>query len=92
MKNVGIKNLKNQLSQYLSYVKRGEDVLISERGRIIARIIQENPKVSSIKQDLLPLVRQGLIKFPVNKIEKDFPDPVRISGKPVSESVIEDRR
>ncbi len=92
MKSTGIKELKNQLSRYLTYVKRGEDVVITERGRVIARIIQENPQKPSLRQELHQLITQGLITFPTSKIDRKVPDPVEISGRPVSEMAIEDRR
>jgi prevent-host-death family protein len=39
MISAGIKELKNNLSRYLSQVKNGEDILITERGKAIARIL-----------------------------------------------------
>ena len=92
MISAGIKDLKNQLSRYLTYVKGGEDVVITERGKVIARIVQENSQKTSLRQALLPLIEQGLITFPINKIDKDIPDPVEVPGRPVSEIAIEDRR
>lgn len=35
---VGVRDLKNQLSQYLQHVKHGEKVLVTEHNRIIAEI------------------------------------------------------
>jgi prevent-host-death family protein len=48
MITAGIKELKNQLSRYMGYVKRGDDVLITERGRVIARVVKEgSPRVGT---------------------------------------------
>ena len=48
IKTVGIKALKDQLSEYLRYVKTGSVVLITDRGNIIAELhepsIEINPK------------------------------------------------
>ena len=92
MVSTGIKELKNNLSRYLSLVKKGEDVLITERGRTIARIIQENSKSSSIREALSPLVEKGLLTLPDQKVDKEIPAPIKVPGKPVSEMAIEDRR
>jgi len=92
MITTGIKDLKNKLSRYLSYVKDGEEVLVTERGKVIARIIAENTQKASLFQALHHLVRQGLVTLPTEKIDKDIPDPMEIPGKPVSEMAIEDRR
>lgn len=92
MITAGIKDVKNKLSHYLSLIKGGEDVLITERGKVIARIICEKPPKNSLRQALHPLIMNGLISFPANKLNKEFPDPVKIPGKPVSEMAVEDRR
>lgn len=89
---VGVKELKNQLSRYLSHVKIGQDVLITERGKVVARIIQEESVRSRTREVLQPLIEQGLVTLPSLSIEKDFQDPVELPGKPVSDMVIEDRR
>jgi len=92
MLSAGVKELKNNLSRYLACVKKGEDVLITERGRIIARIIQEEPENASWREALSHLMVKGLITLPSRKIDKDFPAPVEVPGKPISEMAIEDRR
>ena len=40
---VGIRDLKNQLSQYLKHVKMGERVLITEHNKVIAEISLPKP-------------------------------------------------
>lgn len=92
MLSTGIKNLKNNLSRCLLIVKKGQDVLITERGKVIARIIKDQPNKKSVAESLRPLVVKGMITIPTRQIAKDIPDPLEISGKPVSEMVIEDRR
>ena len=88
----GIKELKNNLSRYLARVKMGQDILISERGKTIARIIKEDPKNSSIRVALTPLIEKGQIILPSHKIKKESLSPVKATGKPASKMVVEDRR
>jgi len=92
MISAGIKELKNNLSRYLSQVKKGEDILVTERGKAIARIIRDDPKDISLREALSPLVVKGLVKLPGQKIYREIAPPVKLRGKPVSEMVIEDRR
>ncbi len=92
MITAGIREFKNKLSHYLSYVKKGEDVLITERGKVIARVIQENSQKISLRKALQPLIMKGLISLPVQELNKEVPDPIAVPGKPISEMVIEDRR
>lgn len=43
MKTVGVRDLKNKLSKYLSLVKDGETVLVTDHGEVIAEIRQPSP-------------------------------------------------
>ena len=92
MISAGIKEVKNNLSRLLSRVKAGEEILITDRGRPVARIVKENHGVNSIRTALEPLVRKGLITLPNRSIMKDPLSPMEVHGKSVSSMVIEDRR
>ena len=92
MISAGIKELKNNLSRYLSQVKKGEDILVTERGKAIARIIKEDSKDLHLREVLSPLMVKGLIKLPSQKLDREISPPVKLPGKPVSDIVIEDRR
>jgi len=92
MINVGIKEVKNNLSRLLAQVKAGEEILITKRGRPVARIVKENQGDKSVRTALEPLVQRGLITLPSRSILKDRISAVETLGKPVSEMVIEDRR
>ncbi len=92
MHRAGIKEVKNNLSRYLARVKSGEEILVMERGKPIARIIKENNGISSIRDALSSLIQDGLIYMPDRSINKDTPKRIKASGKPASEMVAEDRR
>ena len=92
MITAGIKELKNQLSRYLSLVKKGDDVLITERGRVIARVVKEDSRRNSLRQILQALVLKGQVTLTTRELNRDIPKPVKLRGKAVSEIVLEDRR
>ncbi len=92
MLSIGIKELKNQLSRYLLLVKQGEEILITERGKGIARIIQESSTKSTIQRALQPLVVEGIITLPSRPIQREIPEPPAVPGKPVSQMVLEGQR
>ncbi len=92
MISAGIKELKNQLSRYIGLVKKGDDVLITERGHIVARIVKEDSHRSSLRQALQPLVLKEQVVMPLREIKRDFPKPVELPEKVVSEIVLEGRR
>lgn len=47
MKSVGIREFKARLSEYLRSVKEGEALLITDRGRPVARVLPEPADASS---------------------------------------------
>ena len=92
MLSAGIRELKNNLSRYLGRVKRGEEVLITDRGKVIARIIAENPKKVALMQELKSMVSEGTGLMPTTDLRGNVIKRVLVKGRPVSEIVIEDRR
>ncbi len=92
MIHVGIKDLKNGLSRYLALVKKGDELIITERGTPIARIIQEGTGKHSVRKQLNHLAQEGLITMPSKSTEEEGFKPIKVDGKSVSEWVIEDRR
>ena len=92
MVSTGVRELKNNLSKYLDYVKKGEVVLVTERGRPIARMIKEPLAERSLGETLRPLITNGLVKIPRRPRRKRIPRAVQLPGKLLSDIVIEDRR
>jgi prevent-host-death family protein len=85
---VGIRELRNNLRAYLDRVKNGEEVTITERGKVIARL----NSVSAERKALEELAAAGLLtraKMPKTPLREEDLIPVRGS---VSDIVIEQRR
>ena len=63
MRAVGIKMLKNKLSEYVRLAAAGETVLISDRDRVVAQLGPPDPARSQGVADALlaNAVRQGLV-------------------------------
>jgi antitoxin (DNA-binding transcriptional repressor) of toxin-antitoxin stability system len=64
---VGIKVLKNQLSEYVRLVANGETVLVTDRDRVVAELVPPRAERSPILADALlaDAVRQGWLRPPV---------------------------
>ena len=92
MIHAGIKEIKNNFSRYISQVKAGEQILVTERGKPVARIIKENTKIMSIRSALAPLEEKGLVQLPSSNLRKKELLTISAGGKSLSEMVIEDRR
>jgi antitoxin (DNA-binding transcriptional repressor) of toxin-antitoxin stability system len=63
MKTVGIRELKNRLSEYLRRVRSGESVLVTDRGEVIAEFSPPGRVLAdaSVPAGLLGLARRGLL-------------------------------
>lgn len=93
MSTVGIKELKDRLTHYLRQTKRGEEVVVTERGKPVAviRRIQEAEPTTSLEVRLARLADQGLVTLPTAKTSKKLAK-VRIAGRPLSKAILDDRR
>jgi prevent-host-death family protein len=71
MKTTTVSKLKASLSEYLRSVKAGEEILVTERGRPVAKL---TPAVSSnlLPDHLLEMQKQGLVKLGSGKLPKGF--------------------
>ena len=86
---VGIRELKNNLSQYLDKVKRGDSLGITDRGKIIAYILPAEK--SPAYEELIRMVREDKAAWRGGKPAGSL-KPAVAKGKPVSEIVVEERR
>ena len=59
MKAVGVRELKNRLSEYLRLVRSGEEILVTDRGEVVAELRQPSPRIDLPYPALLQAVRQG---------------------------------
>lgn len=63
MKTVGIRDLKNRLSEYLREVHRGEIVLVTDRGEVVAELSlpRHDATEPGVPAALLALAKRGLV-------------------------------
>lgn len=63
MRTVGVRELKNRLSEYLRQVRAGEGVLVTDRGEVVAELNPPGQGVvdSSLPPGLLALARRGVL-------------------------------
>ncbi len=75
MRSVGLKVLKNKLSEYVRLAASGETILVTERDRVIAELIPPRPSRSPVLADarLAEAVRKGWITPPLTAQEQPPP-------------------
>jgi prevent-host-death family protein len=83
---VGIRELRDNLSRYLNQVRAGGELVVTDHGRAVARVVPiDEPRL------LDQLVADGLVT-PASQPTRTRPDhPIAASG-PVSSLVAEQRR
>jgi prevent-host-death family protein len=82
---VGVRDLRNNLSQYLDRVREGEELVVTDRGRAIARMVPIDGERS-----LDRLIREGKVTPAVVR-KRSHPKPVAATGT-VSDLVADQRR
>jgi len=91
-KTAAVAELKAQLSGYLRRVKAGEEILVTERGAPVARVVPVGTGGPEHER-LRDLERQGWLRLGSGKLPKNFwklPRP-RDPGASVRKAVIEER-
>jgi len=61
MKSVGLRELKNRLSEYVRDVRSGEGLVVTDRGEVVAELIPPGQRVDerSVPSGLVALARRG---------------------------------
>jgi prevent-host-death family protein len=84
--SVGIKELKEKLSGYLDRVRHGEEIIVTDRGKEIAKVIPVSRERSAIRN----LVDTGRANWAGDKPRGL--KGIKIKGKALSATILEDRR
>ena len=71
MKVAAVSKLKAYLSEYLNQVKAGNEVLITDRGQPVARLVPIS-RTKAAKDSLTRMEKQGLIRLGSGRLPKDF--------------------
>lgn len=83
---VGVRELKNHLSRYLSQVQGGDEVIVTDRGRPVARL----SAIDSPTQRLERLIATGAVRPPKARGRRRPSERIRPAA-PVSDLVADQR-
>ena len=82
---VGVKELRNNLSRYLDRVRDGDEVVVTDRGRAIARMVPVGAE-----RVLDRLIAEGIVT-PAPQSKRRASEPIKAKGT-VSDLVADQRR
>jgi antitoxin (DNA-binding transcriptional repressor) of toxin-antitoxin stability system len=94
MRAVGIRELKNRLSEYLRAVREGECVYVTDRGRVIAELRPPGAgaEPAGVPPGLLELLRQGRARLGLPNDPAAYPpSSLRLPDGTAQELIDEDR-
>jgi prevent-host-death family protein len=90
---VGLREANQRFSQTIKAVRAGKEVILTDRGHPIAVITPIKDK-DDRETMLQTMAEQGLITLAARKGPMPTPRwrPVKVKGKPVSQTIIDDRK
>jgi len=96
MQLVGIRDLKNRLAYYLGKVKKGNNIIVTDRGMPVAIIhnfdnfdrVEEN---TDAEERLAFYAKQGLITMPKKHTAFTSFKRAKVKGSSISETIIKER-
>jgi len=94
MKTVGVRELKNRLSEYVRMVQSGERVTVTSRGTPVMDLAPHAPHGMDPDDELLRLARAGKVRLPPPNAKATYTRPPRERRLPdeVVEALLSDIR
>ncbi len=94
MRAVGVRELKNRLSEYLRLVRAGEHVLVTDRGEVIAELAPpgEGAGQDEIPPKLREMIRKGLATRANPRGDYRYPTFPRLAPDGTAERLIDQER
>jgi len=72
MINVNVTELRNHLPEYLKKVKSGEELAVTSRGKVIARLVPEVDEAAAARQRLDAMRQQSWVGDVVSPLEEEW--------------------
>ena len=71
MPTAAVSELKARLSEYLQKVRGGAEVLITDRGKPVARLVPIS-RSKNLRESMVKMEKRGLIKLGSGRLSKSF--------------------
>lgn len=88
MTQAGVAQLKARLSEYLAHVRAGAEVVVTDHGRPVAKLVPvDSGELGELERQ--GIVRAGSMKLPPGFLEEQRPS---VEGQGVTDALLEERR
>lgn len=95
MRTIGVRELKARLSQILREVQRGEVLLVTDRGRVVAELRQPGATTfsttSTEEQALGRMASGGSLRLAERRVEHYPPSPIRSAAGTANDLLSQER-
>jgi len=96
MESVGVRELKDRLSYYLRAVQQGGRVVVTVRGKPVARLVPVSPRGKAglspeLEEQMWELAAEGFLTWNGGPFQVPEPAAVNRSPELLSDLVVEDR-
>ena len=88
---MGLRDANQQFSKAIRAVKSGEEVVLTDRGKPIA-VIKPYPEADDKVATIRRLEAAGVLRAATRTSGMPDRQPIRIQGRPLSETVVEGRK
>lgn len=93
MKQVGLRELKNRLSEYVRLVRQGEHVQVTDRGVVVAELVAPPARTGRRLEDALAdLERRGILRPPTVTGRARYARGRRIAPRGTAQRLIDEER
>jgi prevent-host-death family protein len=89
--SVGIRDAKIHLSRYLKLVQKGEEVIITDHGRPVGKIVPMTSRDLALRERIDRLVEQGIIEPLSGERLATIPPPIPVPKGVAQRMLQEDR-
>ena len=94
MKTVGLRELKNRLSEYVRQVRTGQAVVVTDRGQVVAELRPPGQVAPGAKIDatVAKLVNRGLLTLGAPHTARVYPRLSRLLRSTTSAELLDEER
>ena len=94
MKTVGLRELKNRLSEYVREVRAGEGVLVTDRGEVVAELVPpgQAPDRQGAPSGLVALAKGGRLTLGVDNKAAAYPKLSRLLKRNRASELLDEER